>query len=108
MHVVVVPLAVIAVVGPGVAAPAPAMLGKDAHHRTIGRDGVGIAVWLPQAAHQHLAIPNLIIFVGVDVNGGAAVMLAGGGVAPPGITADVVDGELLRVIINFGKCGYPF
>ena len=30
-------------------------------------------------------------------------MLAGGRVAPPGIAADVVDGELLRVVVDLGK-----
>ena len=63
------------------------------------RDGVGILPGPPEAAHHGLAVPHLIVLVGVQVDGGTAVVLAGGALhIAEG--AGGVDGELLRSIIN--------
>ena len=102
VHIVVVTGGVVAVGSPGVAAPAPAVLSKDTHHRAARGDGVGIHPRLPAGAHQDLSIPDLIVFVGIDVDGGAAVVLAGGALhIAEG--AGGVDGELLRVVVDLGK-----
>ena len=52
-----------------------------------------------------LAVPHLAVLVGVQVQGGAAVVFAGGAVPPPGVAADLIDGKLLRVLVDLGEDG---
>ena len=80
VHVIVIAAGGVGVPGPGVSTPAPAVLGKNPYNGAVFGDGIGVAARLPVAARQDLSIFNLVILGGVDVNGGAAVVFAGGAV----------------------------
>lgn len=82
-------------------APVPSMGTEGLHHVAVAADGIGVDARLPLAAHEHRSVgTNLGILIRVDVDGKAGAVIAGEAVASPAITAQAVDRELLRPIID--------
>ena len=80
------------------------MGGKDPNHTAVFGDGPGILSGGPAGSGHNLSGGvDLIVLLPVDINGGAAVVLAGCRVPAPGVSPHVFDGELFRIVEDLGK-----
>lgn len=100
------PLKVHIILGGKHGSPCPSIFSKGLYHIAVTADGIRVYARLPFISHQDRAVhPHLRILVRIDVDGHSRAVIAAQPVAAPAVSADALDGELLRSIVDLCKNG---